>query len=239
MTRSIHDLRETLDLESTAAPLNTERIAEVETRIRRRRKRRVTTGAVLGVAAAALTVTGVLVLPGAKEETPQALDGPGHPQRSQEIRTPPTVYQGMRRIAMRRFTTTGKMMRVNFTPVGPDTAYVIQCRPGYEVIEQTDGDGGYGSFGDCDSDLDPPQSVSTSDQASGPLKEGVAHVLEVVVLPKGTVKDNVIEYMNEDAERIEGGSTGQISLSEYLASHEPGTSPWTVSVYSGTCKGDC
>lgn len=247
MTRSINDLRQMLDVESDGPPRNTDRIAQVEKRIRQRRKRRVTTGAALSVTAAALTVTGVYVLPGSEQEPAQALDTPGtYLPHGREAQAPPPVYQGMKRIAIKRFTATGKMMRVEFTPVGPDTAYIIQCRPGYEVIEQTDGNGGYGSFGDCASDLEPLQPVSSSQLETGSLTAGERHVLDVVVLPKGTVKENVIEYMTEDES---GGVTGsrtdtesdgaEVTLSEYLATHKPGTSPWTVAVYSGNCEGDC
>ncbi|KAB2349749.1 Rieske (2Fe-2S) protein [Actinomadura rudentiformis] len=247
MTRSINDLREILDVESDGAPRNADRITQVETRIRRRRKRRVTAGAALGVTAAALTVTGVYALPGSEQDPAQALDTPGtYLPQGQEALTPPLVYQGMRRIALKRFTATGKMMRMEFTPVGPDTAYIIRCRPGYEVIEQTDGNGGYGSFGDCASDVGPPQSVSASALEPGALTAGERHVLDVVVLPKGTVKENVIEYMTDDEsggapDSVTGtdGNGEQITLSEYLATHKPGTSPWTVAIYSGECEGDC
>ncbi|GAA2587847.1 hypothetical protein SMC26_13365 [Actinomadura fulvescens] len=236
MTRSINDLRAILDHESEGAPRNADRMAQVHRRILRRRRRRVTTGAALGVTAAALAVGGVYVLPGTGQEPTQALEAPHRPSHPGDGRPPPAAYQGMTRIAMKSFTETGKMMRVEFTPVGPDTAYIIQCRPGYEVIEQTDGDGGYGSFGDCESE--PPESVDSSDLHPATLKEGERHVLEVVVLPKGTVKSNVIEYMDEGESATVGGS-GQVSLTDYLASHRPGTSPWTVAVYSGTCAGDC
>ncbi|MEU5879353.1 hypothetical protein [Spirillospora sp. NPDC047279] len=235
MRRTVGDLRAMLDQESRDAPPETGRMAAVEGKIRTRRRRRTATTAVTAVAAVVLVAAGAVAGPFGRED-PRPGHGPAAgPTAEAPEGPPPAVFQGMRRIVSQQFTVTGEMMSLRFTPTGRDTAYIIQCRPGFEVVQQVDGDGGYGAFGECAAGAAPSRAIM-SGLGGRRLQPGVPHLLEVVVLPEGTVKRNAIEYMRGVAV---GRGTPTVTLEEYLATHEPGMSPWTVAVYSGMCSGDC
>jgi hypothetical protein len=219
MTRTIDDLREMFDGISAPVPDNHDRMVEVQRRIRRGTRRRVTAQATMCVTI--LAMAGVVVS--------QLHDDRSEPLPVARDSGPlPSSFSGMPRIALRQYSVTGKNMRIEFTPTGKNTTIIVRCRPGYQVwVGAADESGG----GDCQPSNQRiggrieyrPGSLSISGPGSGYLKPGKRAVIQIVVFPSSAHLDNAVQP--------------QDAVHRYLATNPPGTSPWTVAVYSGHCMG--
>jgi hypothetical protein len=225
MTRTTQDLRELFDDMSAGAPDSYRRTAQLERRMRRDTRRRVSTAVLAG--AAALAVTGILVT---ELNRPELLPATAV---SEEL---PSSLWGMARIAAADYSVTGKTMTLDFTPTGPDTMIVVRCEPGFALMDRV------ATTGDVQSPCSslPPQlgGGSLSLAPNGFLKEGRPERLRLMVVSEDTV---------DEAKAAMGGQfppgypappspKETTTLDEYLAApHSEGSSPWSVAIYSGTC----